>query len=178
MNRKQVLKDMKKKKKEDRPVEDGNYVNRFVFTIFILLIVFIIGYLLVGIFINKTITFGKKDKEEKEEVTIDNNTILAGQIFDQANDEYYVLVYDKSDTNDMLGKWKNTYTNKENALTVYEVDSKEKLNSNYIVDKESNNNPTGYSDLRIKSPTLIRIKDKQVAEYIECEEEIKTIFKK
>ena len=178
MNRKQVLKDMKKNKKKENIVEDNNYANRIVFTIFVLLIVFIAGYLIIGIFVNKSITFGKKDKEEKEEVTIDNNVILAGQIFDQKEDEYYVLVYDKSDTKSILSNWKNVYSNKEDALKVYEVDSKEKLNSNYIVDKDSNKTPTNYSDLKIKSPTLIKVSNKSVSEYTEGEDEIKNIFKK
>ena len=39
------------------------------------------------------ISFNKKDTKENSKVTIDNNTILAGEIFDQKEDEYYVLVY-------------------------------------------------------------------------------------
>ena len=168
---------MKKNKKKEAIVEEENYVNRFIFTIFILLIVFLAGYLIIGIFVNKTITFGNKE-EKKEEVTIDNNTILAGQIFDQKKDEYYVLVYDVSDTNSILTTWKGSYSGKENALPVYVVDSSVKLNANYIVEKDSNKNPTGYADLKIKSPTLIKVSGKKVTEYTEGEEEIKNIFKK
>lgn len=178
MNRKQVLKDMKKNKKKNNIVEEENYVNRFIFTIFILLIVFIVGYLLVGIFVNKTITFGKKEEAKKEEVTIDNKTILAGQIFDQKDEEYYVLVYDASDEDGILNSWKGTYTGKENALPLYVVDSSVKLNANYLVEKDSNKTPTGYSDLKIKSPSLIKISNKEVTEYTEGEEEIIKIFKK
>ena len=35
-------------------------------------------------------------------------------------------VYDKSDTKSILSNWKNVYSNKEDALKVYEVDSKER----------------------------------------------------
>jgi len=178
MNRKQVLKNMKKNRKKDNIVEEENYVNRFIFTIFILLIVFVVGYLLIGIFVNKTITFGKKDDEKKEEVTIDNKTILAGQIFEQKEEEYYVLIYDVSDTKNILTTWKGSYSGKENALPVYVVDSSIKLNAKYIVEKDSNKNPTGYGDLKIKSPTLIKVSSKKVTEYTEGEEEIKNIFKK
>ena len=177
MNRKQVLKDMKKKKKQEKRVEEENYVNRFIMTIGILLIILIAGYLIIGIFVNKTISFNKEDEEEKEEVKIDNTTILAGEIFDQKEEEYYVLVYDTTDTKSILPNWKSNYEGSENTLTVYVVDSSKKLNANFIVDKNSNTNPTSYSNLKIKSPTLIKIKNKEVIEYTEGEEAIKNIFK-
>lgn len=175
MNRKQVLKQIKKNKKNNSVVEDENIVSRFVFTIFTLLIVFIAGYLFIGFCVTKTLSFNKDKDEKKEEVTIDNKTILAGQIFEQKDKEYYVLVYDVSDTKNILSTWKNAYSG---GTTIYVVDSSSKLNGNYIVEKDSNKNPTGYSDLKIKSPTLIKISDKKVTEYIEGEEDIKNVFKK
>lgn len=176
MNRKQVMKQMKNKKKDKKIVEEENYINRFIFTIGTLLIILIIGYLIIGIFVNKSISF-KKDTEEKEEVTIDNKTILAGSIFDQKENEYYVLVYDAKDEKGILGNWKSVYESKDNALTVYVVDSSKKLNANFLVDNDSNPTPTGYSDLKIKSPTLIKINNGNVTEYTEGEEAIKNIFK-
>lgn len=177
MNRKQVLNNMKKNKKNEKRIEDENYVNRFIFTVAIMLIVIIIGYLFIGIFVTKSISFNK-DEEEKEEVTIDNTTILAGEIFDQKDDEYYVLIYDVSDEKSVLGNWKGIYASKENALPVYVVDSSKKLNANFIVEKDSNKSPSGYSNLKIKSPTLIKIKDGKVTEYTEGNDDIKNIFKK
>ena len=140
MNRKQVLKDMKKKKKEKNFEEETNYVSRFILYLLIFLILLIIGYLIIGIFVNKTISFNKKDTKETSKVTIDNNTILAGEIFDQKEDEYYVLVYNKNEEN-------------------------------------SNKDAQSYSELRIVSPTLIKINNKKIVEYIEGEEQIKNIFK-
>lgn len=177
MNRKQVLKDMKKKKKEKNFEEETNYVSRFILYLLIFLIILIIGYLIIGIFVNKTISFNKKDTKETSEVTIDNKTILAGEIFDQKEDEYYVLVYNKNEENSILGTWKGAYSGKENALKIYEVDSETKLNGNFIVKENSNKDAQSYSDLRIVSPTLIKINNKKIVEYIEGEEQIKNIFK-
>ena len=177
MNRKQVLKDMKKKKKEKNFEEETNYVSRFILYLLIFLILLIIGYLIIGIFVNKTISFNKKDTKETSEVTIDNNTILAGEIFDQKEDEYYVLVYNKNEENSILGTWKGAYSGKENALKIYEVDSETKLNGNFIVKENSNKDAQSYSELRIISPTLIKINNKKIVEYIEGEEQIKNIFK-
>ena len=177
MNRKQVLKDMKKKKKEKNFEEETNYVSRFILYLLIFLILLIIGYLIIGIFVNKTISFNKKDTKETSEVTIDNKTILAGEIFDQKEDEYYVLVYNKNEENSILGTWKGVYSGKENALKIYEVDSETKLNGNFIVKENSNKDAQSYSELRIVSPTLIKINNKKIVEYIEGEEQIKNIFK-
>ena len=177
MNRKQVLKDMKKKKKEKNFEEETNYVSRFILYLLIFLILLIIGYLIIGIFVNKTISFNKKGTKETSKVTIDNNTILAGEIFDQKEDEYYVLVYNKNEENSILGTWKGVYSGKENALKIYEVDSETKLNGNFIVKENSNKDAQSYSELRIVSPTLIKINNKKIVEYIEGEEQIKNIFK-
>lgn len=177
MNRKQVLKQVKKNKKNSQPVTEENYVNSFIFTILILIVLVIVGYLIIGIFVTKTINFGKDKEENKEEVTIDNKTILAGQIFDQKESDYYVLIYDVSDTKNFLGNWKSVYSGKEGALPVYVVDSESKLNAKFISDKESNKEATGYEDLKIKSPSLIKISNKIISGYTEGEEEIKKIFK-
>ena len=168
---------MKKKKKEKNFEEETNYVSRFILYLLILLILLIIGYLVIGIFVNKTISFNKKDTKETSEVTIDNKTILAGEIFDQKEDEYYVLVYNKNEENSILGTWKGVYSGKENALKIYEVDSETKLNGKFIVKENSNKDAQSYSELRIVSPTLIKISDKKIVEYIEGEEQIKNIFK-
>lgn len=179
MNRKQVLKEMKKNKKKQISNEEENYVNSFVFALLTLIIVFVAGYLFIGVFVTKSINFGKKkDDEKKEEINIDNDTILLGQLFEQSDDAYYVLVYDKSDEDNILTSWKGIYEGKENALKVYIVDSSNKLNSKFIVDKDSNQKPTGYDNLRVKDPTLIKVENKEVTEYTEGEDAIKNVFKK
>ncbi len=179
MNRKQVLKEMKKNKKKQITNEEENYVNSFVFALLTILIVLVAGYLFIGIFVTKTISFGdKKDDEKKEEINIDNDTILLGQLFEQPDDSYYVLIYDKSDKNNILTSWKGIYEGKEDKIKVYVVDSSDKLNSKFIVEKDSNKNPTGYDNLKVKIPTLIKVENKVVTEYTEGEDAIKNVFKK
>ena len=179
MNRKQALKKLKEEKKnKNKNIEtETNYVSRFVMTIGLLLAILVVGYLLIGIFINKTL-FNSKE-EEVQEVTIDNNTILAGQIFDQKEDSYYVLIYNKNDKNNtFIDNWKSNYTSKnENPLSIYIVDPTNSLNKSYIVDKDSNTNPSSYEDLKIVNPTLIKIENKEVKEYIEGRENIENAFK-
>lgn len=170
---------MKKEKKERNIIEDNdNYVSRFIFTIFITLILLVLSYLFIGKFVNKTLFVKDDKKEEKEEATIDNETILMGEIFDQKDSEYYVLIYDKSNNNDSLDNYKKVYESSDNSLAVYTVDSSLNFNSKYIVKNNSNTKPTSYKDLRVKAPTLIKISNKKVTEYIEGYDNIKNTFNK
>lgn len=178
MNRKNVLKEMKKQKKEYNDAEEKSIVSRFIMTIGLILIALVALYLFVGIFITKTISFGKKDKEETTEVASDKTTILASQIFDQKEDEYYVLVYDTTDEVHNIEQFLNLYKTKSGSLPVYKVDSSKKFNSNYIVTEDSNKNPESINDLRIITPSLIKISSKHVSEYTEGFEEVKNVFKR
>ena len=63
-------------------------------------------------------------------------------------------------------------------MPIYIVDISNALNNSFIVEKDSNPNPTGYDDLKIKSPTLLKIENKAVVEYVEGSENIENVFKK
>ena len=173
MNRKQALKRMKQDKKNKNTFEETNYVNRFVMTLGLVLIVLIGSYLIIGIFVTKTIKFGTEEKkEEKTEVSIDNSTILMGQVFDQKESDYYVLIYNPKDNSSIIKNWKQHYDLKTDGIKMYVVNSNDQLNKKYITKDNSNKNPTGYSDLRVKDPTLIKISNKSVSAYIEGDEQI------
>lgn len=176
MNRKQVLKDMKKQKKNYQMDEEQNYLSRFVLTLGLIIILLIALYLIVGIFVTRTIDFKKKE-ETKEEVTIDNSTILMGEIFNQKESDYYVLIYDKNDEKSSIDKFLSLYNGKSDKIKIYTVDSSLSFNSKYIVEKDSNKNPTSYEDLKVISPTLIKIENKKVTEYYEEFDSIKEILK-
>lgn len=178
-NRKQLLKNMKKEKKlRNNYVEDNdNLIGRFIGTIFGVLLVLVISYLLVGIFFTKTIKFGK-DKKDPTEVTIDNSTILLGNLFDQKESEYMVIVYDINNKEDKtMENWISYYEGKNSDVTIYKVDSKNKMNAKYIGEKENENAPTSLEDLKVLDPTIIKIKDGQITEYYEGETSVKEMLK-
>lgn len=178
MNRKKMIKELKKNKKNNKEITEENYINRFIGTIFGLIIISIIGYFLVGVFLTKSIDLKKEDKkEEKTEVTIDNDVILLGNIFSLKDSSYYVLVYDKENKDSLLKNWVSDFQS-NNEEKMYIVDSENKLNAKYIVEKDSNKNPTSLEDLKVKSPTLMKIEDKKVTLYIEGTEEVKNELKK
>lgn len=177
-NRKQILKNMKKEKKlRNTYVEDNdNYIGRFIGTIGGILLVLVISYFVVGIFITKTITFGKK--EDPNTVTIDNNTILIGNIFTQSKDEYYVVIYDSNNKDDnSISNWVNYFKSKNSDKTIYVVDSKNKMNGNYMVEKDSNKDAKTLEDLKVVSPTLLKIVNGEIKEYYEGKDEVKSALK-
>ena len=179
MDRKQALKEIKKQKRNYNDEEEKSLISRFVMTIGMVLLALVALYLFVGIFITKSITFGDKAKEDDtKEVATDKTTILASQIFDQNEEEYYVLVYDPNDKVHDIEQFLSLYKSKSGSLVVYKVDSSKKFNSNYIVTEDSNRNPESINDLRIISPSLIKISSKSVSEYNEGFEEVKNVFKK
>ena len=179
MDRKQALKELKKQKRNYNDEEEKNALSRFVMTLGIVLGALVVLYLFIGIFITKTITFGNDKKDEVEEsVAIDKSTIFASQLFDQSEDEYYVLVYNPEEKVQDLSSFISLYQSKSDSIKLYKVDSTKKFNGDFIVEKDSNRNPSNYSELRIISPSLIKISSKSVVEYYEGFEEVKNVFKK
>ena len=182
MSKKQIMKNIKKNSKNNIKLEEKDGFYKFVTTITAILLVLIACYLVIGIFITKEIDFGKdkdkKETEEKSEVNIDNSTITAGQIFDQKDSSYYAVIYDFDSELSNISSWISIYSGKSGALPVYKIDSDNKFNSKYIVKESSNKTPSSYSDLKIVSPTLIKIENGSVTEYVEGEDNVKAILKK
>lgn len=176
MSKKQILKNIQKDQKNNSVEEKDNYF-KFVTTLAILLIVFILSYFIIGFFYTKEIDFNKDKEENKEEVNIDNNTIMLGQLFEQKEEEYYVLIYDMEEEDSTIKSWLSVYQGNNEKVTIYKVDSTKKFNSNYIVKKDSNKNASSLSDLKVISPTLIKISNKSITEYIEGEDSIVNLFK-
>ena len=177
MSKKQILKNIQKDRKTTTGKEEKDNYFKFITTLAILLIVFIIAYFVIGFFYTKEIDFNKDKEETKNEINIDNNTIMLGQMFDQSDNEYYVLIYDISDKDSNISSWESTYSSKEDALKMYKVDSSKKFNSKYIVEKDSNKNASDLSNLKVISPTLIKVTNKQITEYIEGEDNIVNVLK-
>ena len=109
-----------------------------------------VAYFLMGI-ITGDIKLGK----EQEKVTeIQYDEILAERTFDQKDTEYYVVFYNISEEDMLLDA---IIENLGYTKEVYKVDLDKKFNVSYI--GEVNNTPTSLENLKVKSPTLIKIKN-------------------
>ena len=142
MKKKQILKNIEKNTKDNKSKGEKDVFFKFITTLVVLVLLGILVYFLIGVFYTKEIDFKSDNKKDtKEDVTIDNSTITLGQIFDQAEDEYYVLVYDVNDDKSIIPTWMQVFTSNNSKATIYKVDSKSKFNANYLTDDNSNTNP-------------------------------------
>ena len=133
------------------------------------LIILGLFYLIAGV------ATGSIDLSKNEPAQIQYSQILAGSTFKQSTTEYIVLYYDYTqEKNSDYANLISSYESKESHLTVYTVDLSRKFNSSYIANEgeTTNPNPTSASELKVKDPTLIVIKDKKVEKYLENYEDI------
>lgn len=142
----------------------------------IVIVSFAIIYLVTAI-VTGEIKLGKK--KETAEVEIQNEKRLAGETFEIKDTEYMVLYYDFDHMDSAL--YEMIYSNYKSLSKnekLYIVDLASGFNKKYVVSDNNVTNPnvTNISELKVKSPTLIRIKDKKVIKYLETKDSIKTYF--
>ncbi len=173
---------LKKTKNKQNSVTGDNFLEQnadlvnLVKILFVVIAVIIVAYLAIA-FINGE--FKSKDKDDGDDAevsgTIQNEKILASSIFSKSDSEYYVLAYNTDD------EWADYYSdlyqyykgmNDENALPLFWVDLNDKFNANIVAaeGEETNCWASNYEELRLKSPTLIRVKDGKNADRYEGEE--------
>lgn len=174
----------KKKNKKDYRIEnvgsfDGN-VKGIIITIICILCFFGAFYLLTIYITNKN-----NDSKEEQNENIQNETsisysdIMLGRSFSMSDNDYFVLYYDKSDE-EISGTYSqlvSSYKGKEGHLEIYTVDMSSSFNKEYATVGESNKKPTNANEILINGPTLMKISNHQVLEYVEGEEEISKYLK-
>lgn len=146
------------KKKEEYPVK--NQIMTLAKVITAILITSFIISVIVSLS-NKTYTL----EEEKE---IAKNEILAGQTFNRKDETYYVAFYEFNSDEDL----ESTISNIENQK-IYKVDLSNKMNQS-IINDTSNKKATTIDELQINGPTLIKITNEKITDYIEGYDNITT----
>jgi len=134
---------------------------------FVVILLFVIYYVL-AIFVTKeldvsddTSTIKPTDEEVSNNSGV-SNKILASNIFNQKEEEYYVYFYDFNDENEVVSGVVSSISDK-----VYRVDTSSSLNSNYVTDSDSNKDATNLDELKVIDPTIIKIKGDKIVEYYE-----------
>ena len=121
----------------------------------------------------------KKEKKKEEITTIDYKNIIAGEAFNRSPIDYYVLFYRSSDTFGSYYKdLVESYKTKSDSLPFYFVDLDDKLNKDYLIEEDTNEykKPSGIDDLKVLNPTIIRIRNKQVFDFISGRENVLKFF--
>lgn len=100
----------------------------------------------------------KEKINKKKEPVLQYEKILAKDILNQEEANYYVLIYDFKD-----GKLKDLVTSYKDkkSLKIYEVDKNMALNKDFVSDIP-NLKVTNIKDFKVKENTLIEIKGKSI----------------
>ena len=165
LRRKQAKKDGKSlevvSKKED------NTIKKYIITVLSIVGIVTVIYLVSGLFITKEIDWFSKDEDVNNNTNKVENTILASDIFKQKDEEYYVYFYnfDEKETDNKATALVSTIYDKK----VYKVNTNSALNSKYV-GEESNRNASSIDELKVITPTLIKISGDKIVEYYEGNE--------
>lgn len=174
----------KKKKYKDPSGSNEQFSDLFdllkilVIVIIIVGVVYFITALVNGDFKDKKAT---KDDDDSEVIeTIQNSEILASSIFNKKDKEYYVLMYDGSNSwADYYSMVYGFYNSQENddLLPMFWVDLSHRFNKDILASGDDNTNCSAQSveKLKVKSPTLIKIKKGENVAHYEGEDVVKKI---
>ena len=142
-------------------------IKKLLIILGVVVLIAVILYLFIGIVVTKEIDwFGN---ENEEVINKPSNSILASAIFRQTEEEYYVYFYDFDESNTSIESYISGISDK-----IYRVDTSDALNSNYVSD-DTNKDAKTLDELKVKSPTIVKIVNDQITEYYEGEDVILTI---
>lgn len=173
----------KKDKKELEKIEKvGRFEGDIIDKIYVVLgvIIFFCLFSLLTLYITKKNSDNENANQNiSEEAVIGYDDIVIGRSLSMDDKEYLVIYYDKSDEEiaSTYSSLISEYKAKEDHLTIYRVDMGSSFNKSYVTDGDSNKNPESLKDMAINGPTLIKVTDGAVVEYIEGEEEITEFLK-
>jgi len=178
MNRKEKRNNKKNRQMYKEVKNENSEFDSMIKILIGVLIVFFVVYFVYAVASGE---FSSKKDEEPVGAEFQDIFILAGTTFKMDKDDYYVMYYDLSDNySSAMGSLYEGYTKSDSTIKMYLVDLKNKFNHSYILGEEEivNTNPSNIDELKVMNPTLVRIKDKKVVEFITGRENISDyIFK-
>jgi len=166
----------KKRREESKKIESvDNFDTDIMSKVFTALcvVVFFFGFYLLTLYITNKNT--EKTEEEKEEVTVSNENIILGRSLSMSDGEYFVIYYDKGDSEiaSIYSSIVSSYKAKGDSRKIYTVDMSNGFNKKYLTTEESNKTPQSAEDFKINGPTLILVNNHTVVDYIEGEDSIR-----
>jgi len=171
MNRKDKRKDKKNKQLYKEVRNENSEFDSMFKILFGVLLVFFTVYVGYAIYNGD---FAKTKKEEKP-VEFQDIFILAGSTFNMDKDEYYVMYYDLSDEySTAMGLLYEGYVNSGSGIKMYLVDLENKFNHPYMLKEgeKLNSKPKDISEFKVENPTLVKIKNKNIVEFMVGREKI------
>jgi len=162
----------KSKKTNKKQIKNENEMLKFIKLIIVVTVIFGLFYALT-VFINKE---DEQNKNEDENVSIQYNEILIGNIFNQSNDNYYVLVEKPTDNNvQAYEAYLSMYSQKKESKRVYFCNLDSVLNLQY--NKEETKLSDNISELQFSQTVLLEIENKKIKNSYASDEKIREILK-
>lgn len=168
LRRKQSKIEGKSLKREINNDNDNIESQKFIKILIMLIIICVVVYISIGLFVTKEIKWFGNNLENNVVDTV-SNKIIASAIFKQKEEEYYVYFYNFEETNSNI---ESTISSKLTDYKVYRVDTNSSLNQNYVSEDSSNPSAKSLEELKVKTPTLIKIINDQIVSYYETEDNI------
>lgn len=137
-----------------------------------IIIIVVAVVLLVGMYFLTTVILNK-DSDDTSKITenaIQYDEILAGESFNQSEDEYYVIYYDSSNEYSVISSLISSYQLNSSDTKLYSVDLTDGMNKKYVTD--GNIVTDNASSLRVKDTTLLKFNNGEVSEVITDTNEI------
>ena len=153
--------------KEESPYSD---IYKLLKTFGVLLLIVLAVHFITALVITKEIEWFKEKNKEEEKIQGIENSILAKNIFEQKEEEYYVYFYDFDEEDGALtNQVKSFLADKK----VYIVDTADGFNSNYVTEEETgNSSATSLEELKVINPTLINVSGDVISGYYENKDNI------
>lgn len=160
------------KKLERMRLEEANDRNKWIITILVVILIFV-GFYFLSIYVTN------KNKEKKTNTKDMTGEIILGKSFSMSSQDYYVLYYDSTDKI-VAGTCKDLFSSYHSAHgegSIYYVDMNSGFNKPFVTDGESNKAPGSEKELSINGPTLIKVSQNALVEYVEGLEAIEEHLK-
>lgn len=126
------------------------------------------------------IKLGKtKVEEEKKETSIQYEEIMVGQMLNRSDDEYYVLLFNFTDTfASYYLSLKDSYAKEDNSLPFYIIDLEKSVNKDYVLKDGEKliDKPVRLVDFKATSPTIVKIKNRKIIERISDRDNVLKFF--
>ena len=152
--------------------EDTNEIRKFILILGCVALIAVILYFVTAKYLVKD-RFQEKTNTIVEE-TISYDTVKGGSLFNRPYDEYYVLAYEKDNTD--ASYYAALVNNYSGDIKIYTMDLSLETNKQYTGEK-GNSSATNASELSLVSPTLIFIKDGKISKYYEGKDDITDALK-
>lgn len=171
---------MKKKTKNSYRIHTSSDMeySKIMKIAFGVMLVLVLTYFITAL-VTGEIQFGKKQEEKKKETAIQYEEIMAGEILNRSLDEYYVFLFNFTDTfASYYLSLKDSYTEKEDSLSVYIVDLEKHVNKDIVLEEGNDyiNHPSNIDSLKVSNPTLLKISNHRVTERIVGRDDVLKFF--